>query len=443
MWSGSRLWPGRPAPLQGESFSSWFVRVAGANGHRPRELYRVCMPAGDRSPPDLDRHADPLLIRDLAEATGIPVGSISGGTFDQFAGMAFERDEDGRNVLPWLPPAGRYAGKRCFGQQVCPRCLAEDPVPHLRLTWRLGVMTKCPKHGTLLLDRCPECREPIAVLRQDGRSAFFCWSCGSAVRAWRAGLPPVDIQPVQATWMEIVSRGWTKLGAYGPVYSFAALEILALLMRLLAGGQHAYPLRAWVGERAPGACVPPTAIPRVRDLAHLAPAPRSILLMMADWLMQDWPHRFVAAGRSVGLATSHIRRRHGDTAPFAFAHAVDWHLNAAQRTGTRAEIERAKEILTERGVSPTCRNLVELVGTKLTAIEELAEPASDGAPWGKGRYWKLDGVSPEVKEAARTAAHRAGEGVGPWLDALLRERLNLPAKREHPETCSNTPIISR
>lgn len=64
------------------------------------------------------------------------------------------------------------------------------------------------------------------------------------------------------------------------------------------------------------------------------------------------------------------------------------------------------------------------------AFSELADPVlPNAAPWGKGRYWKLDGVSSEVKKAARQAAHRAGEGVGPWLDGLLRRELGMPARK--------------
>lgn len=83
-----------------------------------------------------------------------------------------------------------------------------------------------------------------------------------------------------------------------------------------------------------------------------------------------------------------------------------------------------------RGQPATARNLISLIGAKPAALASIAEPAVVGAaPWGKGRYWKLDGVSPEVKEAARGAAHRAGEGVGSWLDALLRRELGMPARK--------------
>jgi len=112
----------------------------------------------------------------------------------------------------------------------------------------------------------------------------------------------------------------------------------------------------------------------------------------------------------------------------------------AGRQADSDELLAAKRVLRGRGQPATRRNLVQLMGAKPAALDQVTEPAvTDCAPWGKGRYWKLDGVSPEVKAAARIAAHRAGEGVGPWLDALLRRELGIPAHktpcaRQSPDT---------
>ncbi|QJE72350.1 TniQ family protein [Aerophototrophica crusticola] len=376
-------WPGRPELIAGESLTSWFVRVAAANGHRPRDLYRCCLPAGGNSVPDLDRHAEPGLIHALSDGAGVEAEAIRAASFQGLAGRVFEQDPDGRVILPWLPPAGRQAGKRCFGQQVCPQCLSTDPVPHLRLSWRLAFVTTCATHGALLVDRCGDCGEPLGFLQQDNRSGFRCWSCGSDARRWASVPPPVDTGPLQAAWMAAVGEGWVDLGAYGPTYSFAALDVLAAVMRLLAGGPHAYALRRWVAAREPGLDLPPASVPRVKDIAHLAPRPRSILLAMAHYLVQDWPHRFVAAGKAVGLASSHIRKRHGDRQPFALADAVAWHLDREQRAGHREEVLAAKQVLAGAGRPGTYRNLIALMGTKLLAISDLADPATDGARWGR------------------------------------------------------------
>lgn len=419
----TRMWPVRPAPMEGETFSSWFTRLAAGNGLRPKELYSLCVPGGSLS--DLDRHADQVLLHVLAEHTGIASEHIQACTFRALAGRAFEQDEDGRNTLPWLPPAGRFNGKRCFGQQACPICLTTDHTPFLRLPWRFGFVTCCPVHTVLLVDRCPDCQAPLSTLQQH-TTGFRCWACGSHPKTWRPEpLIVKDSGAVQDGWLNIIHTGWTALGKYGPVYSFVALEILALVARLLTGGEHAYPLRSWVAKHWDGPEVSPSTIPRVRDTALLPPHSRTIIVAMANWLMQDWPMRFIDAGKAAGLASSHIRKRHNERQPFAFADPIYWHLHAEQRTGDREEIRSARQVLSARGETASYRNMVEMVGTRLTAITEVAEPTVIGAAWGKGRYWKLDGVSAEVKAAAREAAHKAGLGVGQWIDLILRDELKI------------------
>ncbi|HYH36849.1 MAG TPA: TniQ family protein [Azospirillum sp.] len=422
------LWPGRPPLLEGESFSSWFARVAGANGLRPTELYRILQPGGDRNPRDLDRYGDIHLLGTMAEKTGVSMPALEQSTFRRWAGWAFERD-DGLVKLDWLPPAGREKAKRCFGQQVCPLCLAEDAVPHLRLEWRLSFLTVCPTHGRLLLDRCPTCNEPLSVLRQERRDGICCWSCGADVRTFAGDVPPLDAIPVQEDLRHTLTLGWRQLGEYGPVYSFTALRIITLIARLIAGGAHAYALRTWISAREPSLAVPPETLPRARDGALLTPRARSVVVAMAHHLLGDWPNRFVEAARSVGMARIHVRSNFSDALPFAFVHAVDWHLKDALAPASRQELASAKAVLERRGVKPTYRNLVDLAGTRRKPLKALAELATETAPWGKGRYWKLDGVSAEVKAAARLAAHRSGENVGVWLDHLVRKELKMPSIR--------------
>jgi hypothetical protein len=421
-----KRWPGRPKLLPDESFSSWFARSAEANGLRPVELHHVVQPGGDRSPRDLDRHADLHLVQRAAEATGQQAIELEWSTFRRWAGTVFEND-DGLTKLSWLPPAGRQGGTRCFGQQFCPLCLREDRVPYLRLTWRLAFVTVCPVHRILLMDRCPSCNEPVHVLRMGGMRNMACASCGADLRRGCSDAPPVDAGAVQEDLMRLLERGWLPMGTYGPQYSFAVLEVFALLTRLLAGGRHAYALRAWVNGEAPSLAIPPETLPRAREGALVTPRGRSVLVSMGHWLMSDWPERFVAAARATGMTGRDLSKRSNEHYPFAYADAVQWHLTWPTKRGNRDEVQAAKGALQAQGRQATRRELVGLFGSKRRTISELAEPSAKGSAWGQGRYWKLDGVSPEVKAAARVAAHQAGESVGPWLDRLLRRELSIPA----------------
>jgi len=423
-----RRWPVRPLLEDDESFSSWFARTAWVNGLRPSDLYRAVEPGQDRDPGDLDRYADDDLLDRVAEAADVDLEKLRQTTFRRWSGSVFGED-DGVHKLPWLHPTGRQNGKRCYGQQVCPQCLAAPGVPYLRLTWRLAFVTVCPMHGNQLVDRCPVCNEPINILRQDSHDGIACWACGYDLRQASPCVPPVDPLPTQQELLRTVSQGWAPMGEYGPVYSFIAFALLAHLNRLLACGRHAHALRAWVSAHEPKLAIRPESIPRAREGALLSPRARSVLVPMAHWLMEEWPTRFVAAAEAIDMSSRDLLKKPPRAYPFAYAHAVEWYLREPSgRHAGDEEVAAAKELLHSQGKRATYTALAQLLGTKAGSVSALAERVGDGAAWGQGRYWKLDGVSPEVKAAARAAAHRAGEGVGPWIDALVRRELRLPPR---------------
>ena len=421
VWTRNELWPWRPPLLPDETFSSWFARLAAGNGLSPAELYRVAKAGAHPRPRDLDRYVEPDLQATLAERTGIEAETLRQAAFTRWAGLVFEED-DGRNKLYWLPLAGTENSKRSFGQQFCPACLREDSVPYLRLPWRLGFVTACARHRTLLADRCPGCGEPVQILRTMPERAIRCWKCHLDLAHVPHGVE-VDTGDLdrQQRLLHIATAGWTPLGAYGPVYSFAYFRILMLAFRLLATGRFADPLRAWVAKRMEIA--PPNA-PRIRQVELLNARCRHELLGLAVHLLDDWPHRFVDACRAIGI-TSRLLIKSGRTYPFAFAHAVDWHLSETTRAVTAEELRAGMAYLEVRNRRPTFRALTDLFGVKPLAHKSLAEPATRQAPHGHGRYWKLDGVSGEVKLAAREAAIQSGESLGAWVENVLRNALEI------------------
>jgi hypothetical protein len=419
----STLWPGRPAPLPGETFSSWFSRLARCNALEPASLYRVALSGAYLHRRDLDRFACDQLIANLASHTGFDERSLFRLMLARWQGYVFEID-DGQCKLPWLPPAGNEESRRSFGQQVCPKCLAEDEIPYLRSVWRLSFVTECPQHRVLLIDRCPNCSEPAQILHSptDPSGAIRCWKCVSDLSKAKT-LPitsPSDLQ-IQKELLEIAGAGWALLGAYGPVYSLAYFRILMIVFRLLATGRYALPLRnhlvATMGDEQP----PPANIPRIKEVELLNPRCRQTLIRTSHWLMQEWPHRFVEACKAVGLSRRRLIKDRN--VPFAYWDAVTRYLCRPPRHVSAAELTAAKQFLKTRGRKPTYRALTELLGHKFFAHHKTAEPAANIRAYGTHRYWKLDGVSPEVRKAAKLAAKREGENVGPWVDKILRETL--------------------
>ncbi|MCR4378068.1 MAG: TniQ family protein [Rhodospirillales bacterium] len=417
------FWPFRPQPVSDESFSSWFCRTAWQNGLNPADLYRIGLPGARMHRIDLDRFACDELIETLAHYTDMDADDLRHRTFDAWNGRLIE---DGATVekLLWLPPAGTDRTCKSFGQQVCPDCLREQATPYLKRHWRLAFVTGCTRHHKLLIDRCPECSAPIQPLFTSMHvdSVATCWKCGFDLR--KTPQTPVthysDLA-IQKDLLETAEDGWTYMGEYGAVYSLSYFRILWIVYRLLATGQFAMPLREWTSEYLKET-VPPTNIPRIKEIELLNPRCRQTLLRYAHYIMQNWPHNFIAACRVVEISARNLIKGYGQE-PFALWDPVRRHLNTPPAEIEAEVINAAKRQLKSQNITPTYRELTNLIGVKFQAKSHMAEPGRECAPYGTHRYWKLDGVSAEIRAAAKTAARREGENVGPWVDKVLRSAL--------------------
>lgn len=62
MTTAELRWPGRPGPLPDETLSSWFVRVAVANGLTAAELQGLLLPRAQWGGRDMDRFASAEMV---------------------------------------------------------------------------------------------------------------------------------------------------------------------------------------------------------------------------------------------------------------------------------------------------------------------------------------------------------------------------------------------
>lgn len=299
------LWPGRPRPLPGETFSSWFSRTAWSNGLTPAELYGVATNGAQIHSRDLDRLAErPLLIR-LAMATGISADILADAMVTRWAGHLYDAEE--RHIrLPWLPSVGTERTRPSFGQQFCPLCLGEDAAPYFRLGWRLYFVTACRRHRVHLCDRCPGCGEPIQPLKTiRTRTDLECHRCGTSLMTGHAA-PVVDLSP-QVRLLTVTGQDEIDLPGYGPIRQPLFFELVLRLLRLVAGGSFARSLRAELVESADDLSQL-SAIPIRADPYQFEPQERHLLLTLAIRMLDDWPHRFHAACEAAGISRWQLER---------------------------------------------------------------------------------------------------------------------------------------
>ncbi len=417
MQAKPHLWPGRPKLLPGESLSSWFGRVAAANALTPDELYRVVVPGAHLHSRDLDREACESLMETMTSNTGQERRALDDAVLSRWLGTLYGED-DGRCRLPWLPPIGRHNHAKSFGQQYCPQCLVTEKTPYFRLEWRLSFMTACPRHLTLLIDRCPKCAEPVIplrTLRHQGR--LLCGKCHGDLAEAESVPVPWSSLALQTRLRQVAGEGWAEDGDGRPVFGLAYFALARAIFRLLCSSTTARALRAWAAEEA-DLDIRVEHIPRVKEVERLTTSRRHDLLQLAWVYLRDWPHALIEACRKNHIPQWHLSH-HREALPFAFAEAVLPALAAPVRRVDAAELEAAKEFLVRRGFVPTYDALQGLLGVKFEANRHVAEPADERASHGTGRYWKLDGVDPDVRRAVLHEAHKNGENVSAWVERTL------------------------
>lgn len=412
-------WPCRPILMPGESFSSWFSRLALANGVSPSELYRVALPGGRMYRGDLDRIAPENLLQNLSDKTLVPILQLQQSTFRAWDDTLIA-DDDGLRKLPWLPPSASWSAKRSFGYQFCPACLCEDTEPFFRLAWRLRFTTTCQVHRIQFHDRCPACSAPIQPLYSNtsNPSVVCCSSCGFDLRnSPGEAVKGKTVINREARYRRVIEEKWYPLRASKPLHAVPFFDLLWRLYRLVACGRFAHALRAEIGSRLPGSTLP-TSVPTIKAIERHNPSSRAWLLSLTDELLNNWPESFIHPLEKVGMVSGHLLKEKKQL-PFAFVSAVESNLSKPNRTYASGEVHAVRDRLLEQGCRPTMAALKTLSGHKIKSFKDIAEPSRNTVPYGTHRYWKLDGISPDTRRKAKRAAKRDGDNVGPWVERAL------------------------
>jgi hypothetical protein len=416
-----KKWSGRPVPLEDESLSSWFRRLASANGLTPDELYSILLPGGRLYSYDLDRFACPSLFDALEEVTEISKVRLQKMTLHRWNHVLLGTNLNTQK-LRWRPTAWREGTSRSYGQQICPTCLMSDEAPYYRTHWRLSFLTVCPAHGRLLVDRCPNCGDGVQVLKAGliQHAHTRCWRCSFDFLQ----IEPCDSHHTSTTTPldDALSSGWGFIGEYGYTHSIIYFEHLSILYRLLVSGRAAFPLRRLLAQITNITELSTTNIPRLKEADRLNTRARNLVLLAASKLLETWPSTFVDVCQSAKIYSGTLLKGNR-IYPFAYEDAVTRHLSRGTIKTHEEEVVAVAQILARQKLQPTVKALEHLMGRKFSVPTSVVVPGRQCAPYGTNRYWKLDGVSPEVRTAARAAAKVAGENIGAWVDNTLRRVL--------------------
>jgi TniQ len=366
-----RVWPAFTPPREDELLSSWLVRLARNHGIKLQSFCNVVWPqrGNDVWTRDIDRFAHLDILREVSVKTAQSETRVRQTMIASYEGFLLERHTHKTN-LKWILPLGiRSTIRTRPGVQFCPSCLAEDEDPYFRRHWRLALFSYCSKHRRLLLNRCPECGSPIMYYRGDmtDRRKYaadpmnICAGCGNNLG--RVERCQGDLQQVAFPdkYLVALTTGFVEVAPGYPVHSFFYFDVLHGIVGVLASGRNSQRFRRLACEAAGVNEFSPEFNGKDTEFEYLSPLDRHRLLGLAEWLLEDWPNRFVDFCRSAEITKSSISRNIIDP-PYWFGSVVTAHLYRPNYTPSIEEQVSVLRFLEKNGITPTAEAMRHFLG---------------------------------------------------------------------------------
>jgi Zn ribbon nucleic-acid-binding protein len=297
----SPLWPIRYKPLPDELLSCWLVRLAHGHGLKAQTFCNLIF--GNRRQVwnrDIDRLAPAWLVDELCCRTGTSSELAWNTTLRTYEGLLYQKFRLA-GALHWILALKMYHRKReGYGLQFCPACLTDDTVPYFRKRWRVAFNTVCTSHGTMLLDRCPECGMAVAVHRLDiarpdaieTAPLSHCHSCGFDFRN-APKLEPISYDVQASALLLEANRAFDAEDGSNNKWDIGQYAVMHQLCRILTARSKHVRLREFVLAQVGFQEIPLTK-------GHISFEMRSIeerhhLAQLTAWLLVNLKPRLTAA----------------------------------------------------------------------------------------------------------------------------------------------------
>lgn len=225
----------RIEPYLDEIFTSWLARNATINFLQTPTFINYYFPEYKNRL--LNRDADILVDRKMAKNFARRMMLNEKGIFNtslqSYIGFLNETIEfkTRNHLITPMKIKGSYPNIK--GLRYCPYCLKEEE--YFKKEWRLSFYTVCPKHKRFLLNKCPQCKEPVLLTKRKlDIPSFNCWNCGFIYK--NAETEKIHANSLAADYLiqalEILENGYFTLNGkwYYSIFYFRILKHIAKLI---------------------------------------------------------------------------------------------------------------------------------------------------------------------------------------------------------------------
>lgn len=350
--------PARMNPLPDELLSSWLMRLAMAHGMKVHSLCSVIF--GDKTKiwnRDIDKSVKSSTLEILSSRTEVRLLRVIQTTLADYEGIIYE-DHNPNGNTAWIMPLGIFHRQhQAFGLQMCPFCLSSDEEPYYRRRWRLSWITLCTEHRVVLLDKCPDCEEPINFYRSElgQRNLYtaksmttcsFCgieWTSNKIRQSCRSA--EGDVVEFQTKLENAISNGWIDILNESVIYPIGFFNGCHHLLLLIGAGNRGARFRREL-SRLSGIELQTKVEARTFD--HLSVDDRYQAMRALAWLLEDWSDRFVEVAINSRTWASSFLSDDDGILPFWYKSVISENLIRENFGVSEEEIHSALFILQSR-----------------------------------------------------------------------------------------------
>lgn len=345
-------------PLQkNELLRSWIVRNAHFLGMKPAQLSTIIFLNADIWKSDIDAQLSENSMLAMTATLNIDKSIIDEILFDSNC-INFYPHLNKSKQIKWLLPVGVHNRDKRFSIQYCPLCLKNDDIPFFRSHWRLAFATSCHVHNTKLWDRCPNCFSPIELFRYkkeknefiDSLDYLKCSKCYFDLRNAPVKIAhSYEIQCNKSHW-DLLKNGHGNVGNHSFMYSHLYFDGLKRLWSFLLCNKKGIKLFKSIAQIL---AIEPKYIDRriaVRNQAE--PESLDITIrrsgtIITNYLMSDWPNRFVELCNQVGITRNDIFSPYLSY-PYWFEQVLNKHLNKYVYCLSKEEVKNIQSLYQNR-----------------------------------------------------------------------------------------------
>jgi hypothetical protein len=296
------LLPAATHPRPDELLSSWLVRLARDHYMKVYTFGKLIFPGVSLWNRDVDKAAPDFVLATLGRRTLTQPARIQATTLRQYEGRLYLQHNSLGNT-PWLLPLGIYhRTRRRYGQLFCPGCLKRDgDVPYFRTLWRLALSVVCLKCCIYLHDQCPQCQQPVIFFRAElGRKSALadapishCFNCGFDLAMAPKTIALPHVIATQREWYRILNEGWKAEVTYPHLY-FAVLRQLVQILSSDKSNCISLQRALFLQDDVSLPRIESKKLRGIRSFEQFPLDVRCSLLQQAQWLLTNWPMRFVS-----------------------------------------------------------------------------------------------------------------------------------------------------